>query len=124
MALSPTTITRAEFLKQAERFAPATDATTLTRWGGDAGDVSQSSRLTSEAAALAETARQLAYTKQVRARDTATVRGVVFDLEGETVELPYDGRLGMAGTVQMLVLRCQPDIGAGLTVLEGEVVLS
>lgn len=120
--MSAATTALAEFLKNADRFAVVEDVTAKARWGDDGRDVSQVSCLCDPDHAAAEAARQLVYTRQPRARDSATVVGVVRDLEGETVALPYAGRLGVAGTINMLVLACKPD-GAGRTILEGEVLL-
>lgn len=113
----------AEFLKNADRFAASESAEAHALWGDDAQDVTQLSCLADAAEAQAEVTRQMEYTGVPRARDVAVLTGIHQDLEGETVVLPYDGRLGVAGELEMLVLSCRPDRGAGRTTLEGEVLL-
>ncbi|MFN3371634.1 MAG: hypothetical protein ACK4Z0_08920 [Sphingomonadaceae bacterium] len=114
---------RAEFLKTEERFAIAEDAPTTARWGEESPDTRQSSCLAFEAAAAAEAGRQLALLAQVRARDVVIVEGVWPDLEGSTVRIAYDGKLGVAGEADMLVLKTLIDRNAGTTELTGEVRL-
>lgn len=116
-------VTRAEYLKRAELLAVASDAVVLARWGDDAGDTSQSSVLVDDAAALEEAERQLAQLAQPGAIDVAIVPGCWPDLEGATIELPYDGQFGLAGTQEMLVLRSRVLLSSGETELEGWVLL-
>ena len=121
--MTAATISRAEYLKSAERQTAAVDAGVQARWGDGAADTSQSTALTREADAAAEAARQLAYLKLARARDAVTIEGVFFDLEGETIMVPYDGHLGVAGTKLFLVLVSRPNLNTGTTEVEGEVLL-
>jgi nucleotide-binding universal stress UspA family protein len=117
------TTERAEFLKAADRFAVAEDATITTRWGEDAADTKQPSILALKADADAEAARQLTDLARVRARDRVTVEGLHEDLEGRTVRIAYAGRIGISGDADLLVIRARLDRGRGLTELEGEVRL-
>ncbi len=117
------TTARAEFLKTEERFATAAAPVIEARWGEDAVDTSQSSPLVLEAAAAAEAARQLAQMDTPVAEDIATVAGLHEGLEGRTVRLPYAGRFGMAAQADMLVVRARVDRNAGVTELQGYVVL-
>ncbi|WP_194745713.1 hypothetical protein [Thermaurantiacus tibetensis] len=116
-------VARAEFLKTAERFAIAENVTIGTRWGEDALDTRQSSCLRFDTDAAAEAARQLAQLDEVRARDAVVIAGVHLDLEGSTVRVPYNGRLGLTGARDLLVVRARVDRNRGLTEIEGEVLL-
>jgi hypothetical protein len=118
----PASTARAEYLKAAERFAVAENATMAARWGEEAFDSQQSSPLALEADAATEATRQLAQLAQVRARDVAVIAGQWQDLEGRTVRLPYQGRLGIVGEADLLVLRARVSAD-GTTELEGEVML-
>lgn len=121
--MSAASTARAEFLKAPDRFAVAESATMTTRWGEDAEDTRQASVLALESSAVAEAARQLADLAHVRGRDRVVIEGVHRDLEGMTVRIAYDGRLGAAGQVDMLVIRARIDLNRGQTELEGEVRL-
>jgi hypothetical protein len=117
------TTARAEWLKTEERFATAIDPAVEAAWGESAQDTSQSSPLVEEGPAITESARQLLQLAPVRARDVAVVAGLQKGLEGKTVRLRYDGRFGMGAYAHMLVLRAREDRTAGVTELEGEVLL-
>ncbi|MFQ3664663.1 MAG: hypothetical protein SNJ79_01315 [Sphingomonadaceae bacterium] len=121
--MSTATTDRAEFLKQAERFAVALSSSVAATWGEDALESRQSSCLHLAADAQAEANRQRDQLAAVRARDLAVVEGLHLDLEGATVRLAYNGRLGVAGEADMLVIRVRVDRNRGLTELEGEVLL-
>lgn len=113
----------AEYLKAADRFTSAIDATTQTRWAEDAQDTTQVSALAVEADAITEAARQLAFLKLPTAIDIVTLEGLFYDLEGVTISVPYDGRLGIAGSALFLVIHPRLDLATGTTVLEGIVLL-
>jgi hypothetical protein len=127
--MATATLTRAEFLKAAERSTFAQSTTLLARWALAAGDTSQSSTLDAEAAATSEATRQLALMAPALAEDTVRLEGVWFDLEGETVALDYripDGTgawFGGATSVAMLVTKASIDLAAGTTTIEGFVAL-
>lgn len=118
------TLDIAERLKTEELQAVATDAVLKARWGEDAGDTSQSCCLTRAVDADAEAARQIVdLLGKPRAIDTVLVVGLHSELEGETVGVPYDGKLGLAGTRLMLVSRAAPDRATNTTLLQGHVLL-
>lgn len=117
------TTTTAEYLKAADRFTSAVDATTQARWGEDAQDTTQVTALSAEADAIAEAARQLAFLKLPGTTDVVTLEGLFYDLEGVTISVPYDGRLGIAGSALFLVTHPRLDLATGTTVLEGIVLL-
>ena len=121
--MTAATLSRAEYLKVGERQVSALAEGVRTTWGQDAGDTVQSTTLVAEADATAEATRQLGFLGVVRARDLVVAEGMWFDLEGQTVAIPYDGHLGVAGTRLMLVLRAKPDPQTGTTEIEGEVLL-
>lgn len=121
--MTAATLSRGEYLKAAERQVSAIAAGVRATWGEDAADTTQSTALTDAGDAAAEAARQLGFLGLVRARDVVVVEGLWFDLEGETVAVPYDGHLGVAGTLLMLVVRSKVDPNSGTTEIEGEVLL-
>lgn len=120
---APASATRAEWLKQKELSVPATDATMDARWGEDALDSTQSSLIVLQGAATTEANRQLAFLARPRGRDVVTVDGIWFDLEGETVDIDYAGCLGLNGIARLLVVRTRVDLNAGVTEIEGEVLI-
>lgn len=120
---APAPSPRAEWLKQRELSVSAADAAITTRWGEDAGDTSQSSLLVAESAATAEGARQLALMVSPRAVDAVVLTALIFDLEGETIDIAYGGDLGVAGMARMLVLAAKPDLNSGSTEVSGLVVI-
>lgn len=119
----PASTARAEFLKTQDRFAVSSSSALASTWGEDALDSRQPSVLDTEAAATAEAARQTGLLGTVRARDAALLEGVHFDLEGKTARLAYDGRLGLSGERDMLVVSVRIDLNSGTTLIEGEVIL-
>ena len=120
---TPAPITYVEYLKMTELQVVETAPAVLAAWGVDALDTSQSSLLADQSVAVTEANRQLALLSRGRARDAVTIFGVHRDLEGETVKLPLDGRLGLASGALMLVIRAKVDLDGGTTELEGEIVL-
>ena len=121
--MTAATLSRAQYLLAPERQVSALAEGVRTTWGQDAGDTTQSTVLVDLGDATAEAARQLGLLGVVRARDMVVAEGVFFDLEGQTVAIPYDGHLGVAGTLLMLVIRAKPDLQTGTTEIEGEVLL-
>jgi hypothetical protein len=123
--MTAATLTRAEFLKAAERSVIAVNAGVRTAWGEIAADTAQSSALALEAAATTEAARQLALMDQALAEDRVTIEGVHRDLEGTTVRLSYlraDGSRyfnAPADTVDILVVRATVDWAEGTTSIQG-----
>lgn len=120
---APAPSARAEWLKQRELSVSAANATVTTRWGEDAGDTSQSSILVAESAATTEGARQLALMASPAALDSVLLIELIFDLEGETIDIAYDGDLGIAGIARMLVLTTKPDLNSGSTLVSGLVTI-
>ncbi|WP_439532023.1 hypothetical protein [Polymorphobacter sp.] len=127
--MTAATLTRAEFLKSAERSVIAVNAGVRTAWGEIAGDTSQSSVLALEADAVTEAARQLALMDNALAEDRVTLEGVYRDLEGETVRVSYlrpDGGRhfeAAADDVDIIVVRATVDEAEGTTTIQGFVIL-
>ena len=118
------TLTRADYLKSDDIKVISTDTTMSTRWGTtDAADLAIASPLTVAADAQGVSDGMLAFLKLARADDAVIVEGVWPDLEGETIAVAYDGRMGVSGLVTMLVTRAKPNLDTGTTELQGEVLL-
>lgn len=119
MSVAP--VTRAEQLKRPELQVVASSAAVAASWGEDAPELTLSSSLVSAAAASAEAARVLGERGGLRALDVVTLAGIHEGLEGTTIGIPYDGDLGIAGTVSFLVVSSR--VSGDTTTLRGEVLL-
>lgn len=117
------TFSRAEWLKQPELSTLTTSSVIDTRWSEDAVSGEQSSLLVVLADADTEAARRLVLHNSVRAIDSLIIEGVYFDLAGARITVDYAGELGISSTRAMRVLRARVDLAAGVTEVEGEVVI-
>ena len=117
-------ISRAEYLKRDELAISSADGALTARWGEAAGVSRQSSALAGEAAAGAETNRQLALMGSCFGLDQVRINGVWPGLEGETVRIDYSGRaIGVTGEHDLLVTASRVDRQSGITELTGLVQL-
>lgn len=117
------TTARAQFLLSQDRYAIASSTTIRARWGEDAGDIRHVTALALKAAADAEAVRQLALFGYVLCKDVVTIKGRHRGLVGRTVRVPYNGKLDLAGNVDLLVTADDINESAGSTKLTGWVRL-
>lgn len=109
----------AEWLQAPARTAVQTDAALVARWGARAGTAEVNCAFDSEADALAEAARQIAFFGGPLVEETATINGLVDinAVRGRAITLTLSGDPVFGAGVTVFVLGGVPDEATGVTTL-------